>query len=151
LPQAMATPNIHIGIMAGKLNGVIPATTPSGLTHGIDVNAGAGAFGVFALHQMGHAARKLDHFQAALNVALGVGDDLAVLRRQQDRELLHVLFKQLLELEHDARTALGVHRSPGRLRRLGDGDRLVHFLDAGERDLGLDLACIGIIDIAKAV
>ena len=30
LPTAIATPNIHIGIMAGKLNGVIPATTPSG-------------------------------------------------------------------------------------------------------------------------
>ena len=30
LPQAMATPNIHIGIMPGKLNGVMPATTPSG-------------------------------------------------------------------------------------------------------------------------
>jgi hypothetical protein len=27
-PQAMAGPIIHIGIMAGKLNGVIPATTP---------------------------------------------------------------------------------------------------------------------------
>ena len=30
LPTATATPNIHIGIMAGKLNGVMPATTPSG-------------------------------------------------------------------------------------------------------------------------
>ena len=30
LPQAMATGNIHIGTMAGKLNGVMPATTPSG-------------------------------------------------------------------------------------------------------------------------
>ena len=30
LPQAIALPNIHIGTMAGKLNGVIPATTPSG-------------------------------------------------------------------------------------------------------------------------
>jgi hypothetical protein len=30
LPHATATPNIHIGIMAGKLNGVMPATTPSG-------------------------------------------------------------------------------------------------------------------------
>ncbi len=27
---AMAIGNIHIGTMAGKLNGVIPATTPSG-------------------------------------------------------------------------------------------------------------------------
>jgi hypothetical protein len=26
----MATPNIHIGIMPGKLNGVMPAATPSG-------------------------------------------------------------------------------------------------------------------------
>ena len=30
LPQAMATPNIHIGIIAGKLNGVMPAPMPSG-------------------------------------------------------------------------------------------------------------------------
>ncbi len=30
LPDAIAGPSIHIGIMAGKLNGVIPATTPSG-------------------------------------------------------------------------------------------------------------------------
>ena len=30
LPQASATGNIHIGTMAGKLNGVMPATTPSG-------------------------------------------------------------------------------------------------------------------------
>ncbi len=30
-PQATATGNIHSGTIAGKLNGVIPATTPSGL------------------------------------------------------------------------------------------------------------------------
>ena len=30
LPQASAIGNIHIGTMAGKLNGVIPATTPTG-------------------------------------------------------------------------------------------------------------------------
>ena len=30
LPQAMARGNIHIGTMAGKLNGVMPATTPRG-------------------------------------------------------------------------------------------------------------------------
>ncbi len=29
-PHAMASGYIHIGTMAGKLNGVIPATTPSG-------------------------------------------------------------------------------------------------------------------------
>src|SRR5665213_2794465 len=30
LPQAIATGNIHIGTITGKLNGVIPAQTPSG-------------------------------------------------------------------------------------------------------------------------
>ncbi len=30
LPAAMATGNIHIGTITGKLNGVTPATTPSG-------------------------------------------------------------------------------------------------------------------------
>ena len=30
LPQTSALQNIHIGTMAGKLNGVMPATTPSG-------------------------------------------------------------------------------------------------------------------------
>ena len=30
LPHAIAVANIHIGTIAGKLNGVIPATTPSG-------------------------------------------------------------------------------------------------------------------------
>src|SRR5262245_33399542 len=30
LPQARATGNIHIGTMAGKLKGVIPATIPNG-------------------------------------------------------------------------------------------------------------------------
>ena len=29
-PQAIATGNIHIGTMTGKLNGVMPATTPKG-------------------------------------------------------------------------------------------------------------------------
>ena len=30
LPQAIASGYIHIGTIAGKLNGVMPATTPSG-------------------------------------------------------------------------------------------------------------------------
>ena len=30
LPDAMAMGNIHIGTITGKLNGVTPATTPSG-------------------------------------------------------------------------------------------------------------------------
>ena len=70
LPTAMAMPNIHIGIMAGKLNGRDAGHDAQRLAHGIDVDAGAGALGVFALQRVRDAAGELDHLQAALDVAL---------------------------------------------------------------------------------
>ena len=63
------------------------------LAHRIEVDAGAGAVGIFALHQMRHAERELDHLDAALNVALGVGDRLAMLARQNVGELV-VVFRR---------------------------------------------------------
>ena len=53
------------------------------LAHRIDVDAGAGAVGELALHQVRRADAELDHLEAALDVALGVGDGLAVLAREQ--------------------------------------------------------------------
>ena len=106
LPQAMATPNIHIGIIAGKVERRDAGDDAQRLAHRIDVDAGPGALGVFALEQMRDAAGEFDDFEAALDVALGIGDDLAVLGRQQLRQLVHVLFDQRLELEHDAGAAL---------------------------------------------
>ena len=52
LPQAMAIGNIHIGTIAGKLNGVIPATTP-GLANAVGVDAGRDLLGELALHRWG--------------------------------------------------------------------------------------------------
>ena len=78
LPQAIATGNIHIGTIAGKLNGVIPATTPSGsrkekVSTPVEIgrssrpSAGSGC------------PRELDHLEAALDLAQRVGEHLAVL------------------------------------------------------------------------
>ena len=53
------------------------------LAHRIKIDAGAGALGVFALQQMRDAAGEFDHFEAALDVAFGVGNGLAVFGRQQ--------------------------------------------------------------------
>ncbi len=64
--------------MAGKLKGVMPATTPSGCRSGIDVHSCACRFRVFALQQMGNADREFDDLDAALNVALGIGNGLAM-------------------------------------------------------------------------
>src|SRR4029450_6577997 len=83
LPQASAGANFHIGIMAGKLNGVMPATTPSGGARRRQDSAGSGGLAEFPLQQVRDAARELDHFEPALDVALGVGDGLAVLGGQE--------------------------------------------------------------------
>ena len=63
------------------------------LAHRIDVDAGAGAVGELALHHVRRADADLDHFQAALDVALGVGDGLAVLARQDFGQLVIVALR----------------------------------------------------------
>ena len=52
------------------------------LAHRIHVDAGAGAVGELALQQMRNAAGELGDFEAALDVAVRVGDGLAVLARR---------------------------------------------------------------------
>ena len=84
-----------------------------------------------------------DHLEPALNVALGVGDHLAMLARQLG-ERLHVGFDQFLELEHDAGALLRVGRGPGGLGSLGGVDRLLEVGGAPEADLRLDLALVGV-------
>jgi len=74
--------------MPGKLNGVMPAADAKRLAHRIDVDARACALRVFALQHVRDAAAELDHFQPALDIALGIGNDLAVFGREQPRELV---------------------------------------------------------------
>ena len=96
---------------------------------------GPGAVGIFALHQMRDAEGEFDHFDAALDVAPGVGDRLAVLARQRVGELVVVPGDEVEEFHQDAGAALRVHRRPGRLRGRGVFDRLAHFSLAGERHM----------------
>jgi hypothetical protein len=119
LPATSAIGNIHIGTIAGKLNGVMPATTPSGLR---------GRTG------------KLNHFEAAGELTLGVRDDLAVLGSDHGDDRVGVLFRQLLELEHDAGAGEGRRVGPARKGFLRVLDRGIEFGGTGERNLGLDLA-----------
>ena len=73
LPQAIAIGNIHIGTMAGKLNGVMPATTPSGWR----IEYASTPVETFsenaALEQVRDAAGELDDLQAAGDLAGRVG------------------------------------------------------------------------------
>ena len=74
LPQAIAIGNIHIGTMAGKLNGVMPATTPTGCRIEYDVDAGRHVLREAALEQVRDAAGELDDLEAAGDLAGGVAE-----------------------------------------------------------------------------
>ena len=105
-PVAIATGCIHIGTMIGKLNGVIPAHTPSGWRKRVQVDVGRDLVGELALGQLRDPARELDDLHAADDLALGVLERLAVLGRDDPRELVGARVDQLAEREHDARERL---------------------------------------------
>ena len=58
------------------------------------------------------AAGELDHLDAAPDLALGIGERLAVLGGDQIGQLVDVLLEQLLEPEHDARAPQRGDRRP---------------------------------------
>ena len=132
--------------MAGKLNGVMPAER---LAHRVEVDARAGSIGVFTLEHVGGAHAHLDHFDAALDVALGIGDGLAMLAGQDVSEFVDILGDEIEELHQHARAALRIGGSPGRLRRLGIGDSGGEFGHGGERDLAAHGAVHGLDHIGE--
>jgi hypothetical protein len=113
------------------------------LAHRIDVDARAGALRIFALQDVRDAAAEFDDLEPALDVALGVGDHLAMLGRQQVRELVHVRFDQRLEVEHHARAALRV----GHARLHGAG---IGIVDIAEADRRRSRAVSEVIDLTAA-
>ena len=90
LPQAIATGCIHIGTITGKLNGVMPATTPSGSRNEYVSTSGGDLVREVAFEQMRYAAGELDDLEPAQHLAAGVGEDLAVLAGDQLGQLVHV-------------------------------------------------------------
>ena len=83
----MAIGNIHIGTMAGKLNGVIPATTPSGCRIEYASTPGGDVLREPALEQVRDPAGELDHLEPAGDLARRVGGHLAVLGADQRGQL----------------------------------------------------------------
>ena len=128
----------------GEVEGGDPRANPDRLTHRIDVDPGAGALRVFTLEDVGQSAAELDHFKSALDVPFAVGDDLAVLGREQRGELVHVALDQRLEIEHHAGPALWVHRGPSGLRGRCGGNRPIERIGAAQHNLGLLAAIVGI-------
>ena len=120
LPQASAIGNIHIGTIAGKLNGVMPAHTPSGWRSDQLSMPRADLLGELALQQMRDAAGELDDLDAAGDLALGVGKHLAVLFRDRAGQRVVLARQELQELEQDAGAGQRRRRGPAG-KRLGGG------------------------------
>ena len=83
LPQAMAGRQLPQRDHGREIERRDAGDHAERLADRIHVDAGAGAFGELALHQVRNAGAELHHLDAALDVALGVGDGLAVLAGQQ--------------------------------------------------------------------
>ena len=120
------------------------------LAHREDVDARAGAVGELALHHVRRADADLHDLQPALDVALGVGDGLAMLARQNVGELVVVALHQLQELHQHAHAALRIGGRPFRLRRLGVLDRGAQFLRGGQRHCRAHRPVHGLHDVLLA-
>ena len=84
------------------------------LEHGVAVDAAADVLGMLALEQMRSAAGELDHFDAALHRAGGVGQGLAVLLADERCEFsLRVSISSRKRVRMRARRSGVVSRQPG--------------------------------------
>ncbi len=150
LPHAIATGYIHIGTIAGKLNGVMPAHTPTGWRTVCVSTCGADVLRVLALEQVRDAAGELDHLQPALHLAHRIGQRLAVLLGDELRERLLVLLQQREELLHHARAAQRRRVAPGGQRGLRGLHGRVDLGGVRERHALGDGAGRGVGDLAGA-
>ena len=147
LPQAIAGASFHKRDHRRKVERGDAGDDAERLAHRIEIDARACAVGIFALHQMRDAEREFDHLDAALDVALGVGDRLAVLARQRVGELVIMFGDEIEKLHQDAGAALRVDRRPGALSGFGVLDRGADLGLGGERHMGAHRAVHRLEDV----
>ena len=127
-----------------------PGDDAERLADRVDVDPGRGLLRVVALEQRRDPADVLDHLDPALHLAQRVGEHLAVLGREQAREVLAVLVEELVDAEHQVGALRERPLPPGGERRLRRGDRAVDLLDAREGDLARLLAGRRVVDRPRA-
>src|SRR5439155_18323649 len=116
----------------------------------IQIHARGDVVRELALHEVRDSAGELDHFEASLDRALGVGEHLAVLVRDEERELVHVPFDQFLEPEHHPRPGEGRSLRPAGKSILCIGDDALPFGFRSEWHFGGERARRRIENVAEA-
>src|SRR5262245_36244851 len=99
---------------------------------------------------MRDAGGELADLEAALNVAGRIGDGLAVLAREEGRKLFLVPVEESHEIQKDAGAHLRVAGGPLRLGCGGIGHGGRDLVARSKGDAGLNLAGVGVVDIAEA-
>ncbi len=89
------------------------------LTHRIHIDARACTIGEFTLQHLWGADAEFDHFQPTLNIALGIGNRLAVFFREQSGEAVIFGVDEFEEAHHHAGAALRIGGCPCWLRFFG--------------------------------
>ena len=102
-PQAMALASIHRGTMTGKLNGVIPATTPTGWSTVCTSTPADTSVEWAPLSRWGMAQANSTFSNPPRHLARSVAEDLAVLGGDQGRELGSMTIDELTEAEQRRR------------------------------------------------
>ena len=120
------------------------------LAHRIDVDAGAGAVGIFALQRLRDAAENSITSSPRWTSPLASATTLPCSLASSSASSFILRFDQFLELEHDPGATLRVGRGPGGLGGQRGVDRLLERRGGAEVDLGLDFALRRVPDIAAA-
>ena len=150
-PQAMATGYIHIGTMAGKLKGVMPATTPSGWRSDQLSISGPTLRLYSPFRRCGMPQAKSTTSMPRASSPARVGMRLAVLVRDRAGDLVGVTIEKLLEAEHVLDALQRRRRAPADGGLLGGRDGGIHLLGGRERQLGGLVPRGGIVDRGEAL
>ena len=116
-----------------------PRAHADGLAQGVGIDTAGDVFSELAHLQGADGTGVLHHFQATENIALGIGNGLALLGAEDHGDALGMLADQGLQLEHDAHARADRGQLPGLEGAMGGVDGGVDFFSRGERDFGQHL------------
>jgi len=124
--------NIHSGTIAGKLNGVMPAHTPTGW-RSVWQSTPEPAFSVYSpFNRCGMPQANSITSMPRCTLPSASGSRLAVLLRGEPREFLLVRLHQREKLLHHARAAQRRRTAPAGERRACRLDREIDVLEVGK-------------------
>ena len=150
LPQAMAVANIQLGTMAGKLNGVMPASTPSGWRMVVTSTPRLTCSLNPPFSRLG-TPQANSTFSRPRATSPAASDSTLPCSRGDDRgEVVAAGVEQLAHPEQHLGPGAERHRPPLGERLAGDGDGLVDLLGRRQLHLAGDGAGGGVVDGRRA-